>query len=185
LKVLSGHTTEVFESTVTISDNSLDELNGDHDIFVEPPEVGDSSPDLSKDGEAGLFDPLHDEMIHAVDSLRQLTGVGTLDLLEVCAPWDAPLTQTVRESRGKAMSIGVHNGHDLSTLKGFRAAAHLIRTCRPKYLHISPPCDPWTAVQTCIQSNPEQEHQLQERRRHSETTKVLEKSCGNSGRYLN
>ena len=102
-----GHTTEVFESTVTISDNSLGDLNGDNDIFVEPPEVGDSSPDLSTDGEAGLFDPLHDEMIHAVDSLRQLTGVGTLDLLEVCAPRDAPLTQTVRESGGKAMSIGV------------------------------------------------------------------------------
>ena len=164
MKVLSGHTTEVFESTVTVSDNSLDDLNGDHDVFVERPEVGDSSPDLSKDGEAGLFDPHHDEMIHAVDSLRQLTGVGTLDLLEVCAPWDAPLTQTVREFGGKAMSIGVRNGYDLSTLKGFQSAAKLIRTCRPKYLHISPPCDPWTAVQTCNQRNPEQVHQLQERR---------------------
>ena len=65
---------------------------------------------------------LSDEMIHEVDSLRQLAGVGTLDLLEVCAPWDAPLTQTVREFGGKAMSIiGVHNGYDLTTLKGFRA----------------------------------------------------------------
>ena len=47
MKVLSGHTTEVFESTVTISDNSLDDLNGDHDVLVEPLEVRDSSPDLS------------------------------------------------------------------------------------------------------------------------------------------
>ena len=164
MKVLSGHTTEVFESTVTVSDNSLDDLNGDHDVFVERPEVGDSSPDLSKDGEAGLFDPLHDEMIHAVDSLRQLTGVGTLGLLEVCAPWDAPLTQTVREFGGKAMSIGVQNGYDLSTLKGFQAAAHLICTCRPRYLHLSSPYDPWTAIQTCNQRNLEQVHRLQERR---------------------
>jgi hypothetical protein len=69
LKVLSGHTTEVFESTVTIIDNTLDDLNVDHDVLVEPLEVRDSSPDLSKDGEVGLFDPLHDEMILAVDSL--------------------------------------------------------------------------------------------------------------------
>ena len=80
MKVLSGHATEVFESSVTVSANSFDNWNGDHDVFVEPPEVGDSSPDLSTDGEAGLFDPFHDEMIHAVDSLRQITGVGTLDL---------------------------------------------------------------------------------------------------------
>ena len=62
------------------------------------------------------------------------------------------------------MSIGVRNRYDLSTLKGFQSAAKLIRTCRPKYLHISPPCDPWTAVQTCNQRNPEQVHRLQERR---------------------
>lgn len=163
MKVLSGHTTEVFESTVTISDNPLDDLNGDHDVFVQPPDVGHSSPDLSKDGEAGLFDPLHNEMIHAGDPLRKLTGVGTLNLLEMCAPWDAPLTQTVREYGGKAMSIGVHKGYDLPTLKGFRAAAHLIPTCRSKYLHVSTPCDPWAAIQTCNQGNPEQVHRLQER----------------------
>lgn len=148
--------------------NGIDDASFDNgkEVFADAPEVGDSCPNLSCHRNAG-FEEVQQDLFHATKALQDLTDVGTLDLLEVCAPWDSPLRSVMRERGGNAMSIGVHNGYDLTTLKGFRAAAHLIRTCEPRYLHVSPPCDPWTAIQNCNQRNPEQVQQLQERRQIS------------------
>ena len=55
--------------------------------------------------------------------LHEVSRGSTLDLLEVCAPWDSPLSAAVREAGGKAMSVGVHNGYDLSASEGFRKTA--------------------------------------------------------------
>ena len=95
-------------------------------------------------------------------------------MLEICAPWDAPLSQAVRDAGGKAISIGLHNGYDLVTLSGFRKAACLIRCLKPRYVHVSPPCDPWTAFQNCNQRTEEQVQKLSARRR---TSRKLLRNC--------
>ena len=98
-----------------------------------------------------------------------------LDLLEVCAPWDSPLVQAIREAGGRALAIGVHNGFDLSTREGFLRAAALLRDCKPKYVHISPPCYPWSILQNANQRNPQQVRDLQEKQRVSR--KLLRHCC--------
>ena len=107
---------------------------------------------------------LHGAMIEGSGDIINLVGKGSYALLEVCAPWDAPLSHAVREAGGKAMAIGLHNGYDMSTMQGFRQAAKLVRELRPRYLHVSPPCDPWTALSNSNQRNAEQVAKLRQRR---------------------
>ena len=45
------------------------------------------------------------------------------------------------------MAIGVHNGYDLTTSAGFRKAPALVRETKPRYMHFSPPCGPWSSMQ--------------------------------------
>ena len=71
------------------------------------------------------------------------------------------------------MSIGVHNGYQLETLSGFRKAVELLRRLKPRYLHVSPPCDPWTAFH-CNQRIEEQRRRLGEKRTVS---KKLLRNC--------
>ena len=44
----------------------------------------------------------------------------SLDLLEVCAPWDSPLCTSMEAAGGKAMRLGLHNGFDLCTTIGIQ-----------------------------------------------------------------
>ena len=67
-----------------------------------------------------------------VGAFREVTN--RLDLLEVCAPWDSPLSQCVIHQGGKAMMVGLPYGFDLSTKAGFTKACHLLRERRPRYL---------------------------------------------------
>ena len=66
-----------------------------------------------------------------VGAFREVTN--RLDLLEVCAPWDSTLSQSVIDQGGKAMRVELHNGFDLSTKAGFTKACHLLLEQRPRY----------------------------------------------------
>lgn len=127
--------------------------------------------------EHGMMDHCHeleDSLIHAVGDFRELAGWNTLDLLEICAPWDSPLTKAVIQEGGRAMSIGLHNGYDLKTVAGFKAALALLRKTKPRYIHVSPPCDPWTAIQNCNQKTEAQKISLAQKRQES---RKLMKHC--------
>ena len=112
---------------------------------------------------------IEDETVLA---FKELQGVGpTLDLLEVCAPWDSPLVKAVQNAGGQAMAIGLHNDYDLATRRGFVRAAQLIRERKPKYLHVSPPCFPWSPLQNCNQKTEQQKQCL------SENVNTANESC--------
>ena len=61
-------------------------------------------------------DTAHQDEEAFVGAFREVTN--QLDLLEVCAPWDTPLSQSVIDQGGEAMRVGLHNGFDLSTKAG-------------------------------------------------------------------
>ena len=61
------------------------------------------------------------------------------------------------------MRLGLQNGFDMSTRSGFRKAAALIPGVKPRYLHISAPCFPFSIMQKVNQRNPEQCERLVER----------------------
>ena len=137
-------------------------------VFVEPPDdVGDAQYQFMGDCKRECAQELQDTMLAGVGDILNLIGESSLDLLEVCAPWDAPLTQAVKDAGGRAMAVGIHNGYDLTTNQGFKDVAKLIREYKPRYLHVSPPCDPWTAFSNCNQRTEEQVSRLHERRRIS------------------
>ena len=135
----------------------------------------DAMLELSAGARRDLFHALASERkIMQGEWLDLVEGTG-LDLLEICAPWDSPLVQAVREAGGRAYAIGPHNGYDLSTRQGFLRAAALIRETRPKYVHVSPPCFPWTVLQMGSQRTPQQVQELQAKRRVSR--KLLRNCC--------
>ena len=110
------------------------------------------------------------------ETVEALCGLATerLDLLEVCAPWDSPLSNAVERAGGKAYRIGLHNGFDLATKAGFTKALALLRRHRPRYLHVSPPCDPWTSLTNAQQRTPQQTQNLQRKREHG---RLILKNC--------
>ncbi len=180
MKVLSGNTTT--EQILICSNDNIDAANSVDDVsdnnccvFVEP-DVSDGTWVSLKPTERdeGPRQVLHDELLSGIGDLRKMVGGPQLDLLEICAPWDSPLSRAVRDAGGKALSIGIHNGYDLKLMSGFKKAALLIRRLRPRYVHFSPPCDPWTAMQNCNQRTEVQVENLM-RRRH-ESRKLL-KNC--------
>ena len=98
-------------------------------------------------------DKLLQTLKHALDkgdlSFEGLVGGHRVDLLELCAPWDSPLCQAVRDLGGKALALGLHNGYDFLTVEGYKRALQTIRHLRPRYLHISPPCFLCSSFQNC------------------------------------
>lgn len=124
----------------------------------------DDSCNLSVDCRAGIMASLQEELQEGIHAVRELVAGSQLDLLEVCAPWDSPLSRAVREEGGRAMSIGVHNGYDLTTRLGFKRAVKLLRETRPRYMHLSPPCDPWSPLQNLNQRTFQQIENLKQKR---------------------
>jgi hypothetical protein len=105
----------------------------------------------------------HDHSNETMKAWYQLIGQ-TVDLVEVCTPWDSPLGKAVEEKGGKVFRMGVHNGFDLSTRKGFLSACRALRELRPMNFHASPHCYPWSQFQNLNQNNPKQCEDLEEKR---------------------
>lgn len=157
--VLSGQQKTEFNSATNEEESDVF-----HDVFVESVLDDDAESVLTDDRGMELMEPLRYELTQGSHALCDLVDDSTLDLLEICAPWDSPLSSSVRELGGKAMSIGIHNGYDLTKYSGFKNAAALIRKTKPLYVHISPPCDPWTALQNCNQRTTQQVESLRFKR---------------------
>ena len=97
-----------------------------------------------------------------------------VDLLEVCCPWDSPLSAAVVRAGGRAFRMGIHNGHDLSTKAGVAKAIRKFKELRPRYLHVSPPCFPWSTATNGALGNATMLAKLQQNRQHGR--KIL-KGC--------
>ena len=117
---------------------------------------------------------LQGEINQGVSDMCEIVTHMKLDLLEVCAPQDSPLSEAVRNAGGRALSLGLHTGFDLSTRQGFLKAVAGVRDRKPRYAHISPTCWPWTSIQKCNQRTEKQREELNEKRCQS---KRLPKNC--------
>ena len=96
------------------------------------------------------------------------------DLLEVCAPWDSPLSEAVERAGGKAFRIGLHNGYDLATKAGLVKALATLREIRPRYVHVSPPCFPFSSLSHTNRRNPKQVQDLERKQEHG---RLILKNC--------
>lgn len=110
-----------------------------------------------------------------VELFDELCCPERVDLMEVCAPWDSPLSEAVERLGGTTVRLGLHNGFDMSTKSGLRKALALLRRVKPRYVHLSPPCFPFTIMQNANQRTPEQKQQLEMKRNHGR--KILENCC--------
>ena len=113
-----------------------------------------------------IMSSMHTELQEGVQALQEILRGARLDLLEICAPWDSPLTKAVEEAGGRAVALGLQNGYDLTTTSGFRKAAQFMREMKPRYVHISPPCFPWSPMQNLNQSREQIQRLLELRRKH-------------------
>ena len=169
METLSGKEIELEELCSFVSQNETSFVCFDQSV---PEELRSEQLGLGKNTE--LMAHLQDEINQGVSDLREILNHTKLDLLEVCAPQDSPLSEAVRNAGGRALSLGLHNGFDLSTRQGFLKAVAVVRDMKPRYVHISPPCWPWSSIQNCNQRTEKQKQDLYEKRCHS---KRLLKNC--------
>lgn len=105
-------------------------------IIEEPPTATNFF--LSEHEKHQISAHLQEELNLGVRELRDVILGSKLDFLEVCAPEDSPLTEAIRAAGGKALSLGLHNGYGLTTRHGYLKVLHVIRTLKPRYVHVSP-----------------------------------------------
>ena len=89
------------------------------------------------------------------------------DLVEICAPWDSRLAEAVKAHGGRVQRRGLHNGYDLTKREGFLKAAAYLREHRPRYIHFSPPCFPWTPLTNLNQRSQSQIDRVHDMRQQS------------------
>ena len=109
-------------------------------------------------------------LVHEFQGLIQ----DRVDLLEVCCPWDFPLSKAVEEAGGRAFRMGLHNGYDMSTKEGLRKALTKLRELKPRYLHVSPPCYPFSSVNNANQKTPAQRSNHKAKQEHG---RLILKNC--------
>ena len=122
---------------------------------------------LGHDQKQKLLQTLKRELDNGDFTFEGLVGGHRMDLVELCAPWDSPLCQALRDLGGKAIALGIHNGYDLCTVDGYKRALQTIRHLRPRYLHISPPCFLWSAFQNCTKRDETKQKAFLEQRASS------------------
>lgn len=122
-----------------------------------------------------LENELMDQIEMGRHAFETIMNMNHADLVEVCAPWDSPLCQAVRDLGGTAVALGHHNGFDLNTMEGYKNALAVIGKLRPRYVHISPPCYLWSPFQNCAKRTPQQLIQFQKGRNVSR--KLISRCC--------
>ena len=157
-----------------VPDSPRDCLGVEQAPVASPSEVLKTLSTAQRGELSGRGSLLGDETIGALDEVRGRK----VDLFEICAPWDSPLSAMVVRYGGSAMRLGVHNGFDLSTKGGFHRAVQELREHRPRKVHFSPPCFPWSRMQNLNQRTPAQCAQLEEKRNRSRRIlRNLERLC--------
>lgn len=134
-----------------------------HSVDVEP--SGDSCECCLSRGQQLWFSQVTREYETNVLSVYRELG-RRVDLVEICAPWDSPLSQAVIDAGGTVERWGCHNGYDLSTKSGCVKALKRLKQVRPRYVHISPPCDPWSIMQNANQRTQDQVQNLIEKQKY-------------------
>ena len=77
---------------------------------------------------------------------RPVTQRHRLDLIEVCAPIDSPLTKIVLRRGGKAERFGLHNAGFSNDMK-ISWARNYAATMKPRHMWLSPPCTMFSQMQ--------------------------------------
>ena len=100
----------------------------------------------------------------------------TLEFIEVCTPFDSPLTETVMSRGGSAERWGLWN-FDLGTERGYLMAPKKLSHLRPRHLWLSSPCTMSSPMQNATPwwklTKPAQE----ERKRRYKNASQIWNSC--------
>ena len=133
--------------------------DSDH-VIIDPPNDLKLIPKSSKESLEREHMRISHETMVAYDDV---TG-SKYDLIEVCAPWDSNLGKEIEKQGGKVFRMGPHNGFDLTTKAGLIKATKVFRETRPRHVHLSPACFPWSQFQNLNMKTEEQRERLFEKR---------------------
>lgn len=91
-----------------------------------------------------------------------------IDLAEGCCTKDSPLAAAVEHSGGQSKRYSVWDGFELSSKTGARRLVLALRQDKPRWVWMSPPCDPWTSCQNMNASDPARVERLRMKRLKSQ-----------------
>ena len=90
------------------------------------------------------------------DNLVSTLRPSQLDLLEIGCPEDSTLGQAMEKEGGSVFRMGLWNWYDFSRASTVPKAKAFVDEKRPRRVHISPPCTPFSIMQNLNQKDDEQ-----------------------------
>ena len=96
-----------------------------------------------------------------------ITSLAQWDVMELCCDPNSLLTEEVIKKGGRAGPAGLHNGCDLTKPEGIERTLELLRQHRPRWIWVSFPCGPTSAVQALNERTPEGKVKSAYRKRHA------------------
>ena len=97
------------------------------------------------------------------DNLVATLRPSQLDLLEIGCPEDSSLGQAMEKEGGTAYRMGIWNKYDFSRASTVSKAKAFIDEKRPRRVHLSPPCTPFSILQALNQKSDEQTANLKKK----------------------
>ena len=96
-----------------------------------------------------------------------ITSLEQWDVMELCCDPTSLLTEEVIRQGGRAGRAGLHNQCDLTKPEGVERTLALLRQHRPRWIWVSFPCGPTSAVQALNERTPEGKVKSAYRKRHA------------------
>ena len=96
--------------------------------------------------------------------LLDVVRPSTVDLLEIGAPENSSLKRAMEHAGGSAFSMGLWNQFDFARPAAVKKAREYVQQHRPRRVHLSPPCTPFSIIQAVNQRSAEQRASLQKKR---------------------
>ncbi|CAK9015175.1 unnamed protein product [Durusdinium trenchii] len=96
-----------------------------------------------------------------------ITSLAQWDVMELCCDPTSLLIEEVIRQGGRAGRAGLHNQCDLTKPEGVERTLALLRQHRPRWIWVSFPCGPTSAVQALNERTPEGKVKSAYRKRHA------------------
>lgn len=104
----------------------------------------------------------------AANAFEDLKGDSGVHLVEIACSPESRLSAQIQREAGRedaAVRCSFWNGCDLGTGEGVKLIMSIIQEKRPKHVHISPECGPYSPMQNLNQKTAAQKQELEQKRR--------------------
>ena len=123
--------------------------------------VNDLTPNLRQE----IGKKLGEVSVDLTAAVNTITHIGHTDLFELCSTEKSILAEWVLQRGGRVLRMGLWSNYDIAKSWTVERAKTDVFRQRPRHLHASPPCTPFSLLQNANQNTEAQREKLAKQRR--------------------